>query len=66
MTFSEYSGSTKVGSAAATVAVSTSWQLISTTYTPNVPGSTLDLNLYRKDSPPGQCFQADDVSETLS
>jgi parallel beta-helix repeat protein len=65
LTLSEYAGSTKVGSAAAILTLSTSWQSISATYTPVSPGSTLDFNLYTKDSPPGQCLQADDVSETL-
>jgi hypothetical protein len=66
MTLSEYSGSTKVGSSAATVTLSTSWQLIRINYTPVAPGSTLDFNLYTKDSPPGLCLQADDISETRS
>jgi parallel beta-helix repeat protein len=66
MTLSEYSGSTKVGSSAAAVTLSTSWQLIRISYTPAAPGSALDFNLYTKDSPPGLCLQADDISETLS
>jgi hypothetical protein len=66
MTLSEYLGSTKVGSSAATITLSTSWQPISTGFTPVSPGSILDFNLYTKDSSPGQCLQADDISETLS
>jgi parallel beta-helix repeat protein len=66
LTLSEYSGSTKVGSSAAAVTLSTSWQLISISYTTVAPGSTLDLNIHTTPPPPGQCFQADDISATLS
>jgi parallel beta-helix repeat protein len=62
----EYASGTNVGSKTVTVTVTPTWQLVSLTYTTVSPGSTLDLNTYSSSAVPGQCFQADDVSETLS
>jgi hypothetical protein len=37
------------------------------TYTPAAPGrSTLDLNAYVLDAPPGACFRADDAAIRLA
>ncbi|WP_214325134.1 PKD domain-containing protein [Nonomuraea sediminis] len=58
----EYVGSTNVGSASATLTLGTAWQLISVPYTVTSPGSTVDFLLYTSSNPPGQCFQADDLS----
>jgi parallel beta-helix repeat protein len=62
----EYASGTNLGSKTVTVTVTPTWQLVSLTYTTVSPGSTLDLNTYSSSAAPGQCFQADDVSETLS
>ncbi len=62
----EYASGTNVGAKTVTVTASPTWQLASLTYTIVSPGSTLDLNTYSSSAAPGQCFQADDVSETLS
>ena len=56
-----------VGSATTTVTLTTSWTKVTTTYVPAAPGSSaLDLNGYTSTTPPGICFQADDVSLTRS
>jgi len=62
----EYASGTNVGSKTVSVMVSPTWQLVSLIYTIVSPGSTLDLNTYSSSAAPGQCFQADDVSETLN
>jgi hypothetical protein len=59
--FREYDGTTNAGSATAQFALTTSWQQLSISYVPNVPGSTLDFNAYISSAPPGTCFTADDV-----
>lgn len=59
----EYAGSTFEGQAIASVALSTSWQQVSVSYVPLVPGgSTLDYTAYTLNAPPGTCFYADDAS----
>jgi hypothetical protein len=61
----EFNGGTTVGSASTTVTLTGTWQLVTVTYTPTVPGSSsLDLQAYTSNSPVGVCFQADDVSLT--
>jgi len=61
--FREYSGPTFMGSAMAQVTLSTSWQLVTVTYTPAAPGaSTLDFNAYLSNAPTGTCFYADDAA----
>ena len=63
----EYAGTVLVGSATSTVTLSTSWTKVTTTYVPSAPGSSaIDLNGYTSPTPPGVCFQADDVSLTRS
>jgi parallel beta-helix repeat protein len=63
--FREFNGSTLVGSKSTQVTLTTSWQLVSVTYTAVSPGSTnLDFNAYlpSASAPPGTCFYADDAS----
>jgi PKD repeat protein len=57
----EYNGSTFVGSASATSTLTSAWSQVSVSYPLGVAGSTLDLTLYTTNSPPGWCFDADDV-----
>ncbi len=66
--FREYVGGTLAGTATAQVALSTSWQQVTVTYTVASPGSTLDLNAYLSsaDAPPGTVFYADDAAITHS
>jgi parallel beta-helix repeat protein len=59
--FREYDGTTNAGSVTAQFTLTTSWQQVSVSYVPNVPGSTLDFNAYISSAPPGACFTADDV-----
>jgi parallel beta-helix repeat protein len=61
----EFNGSTLVGSTSTQVTLTTSWQLVTVTYTAVSPGSTtLDFNAYlpSASAPPGACFYADDAS----
>jgi parallel beta-helix repeat protein len=67
--FREYSGSTLVGSKTTQVTLTTSWRLVTLTYTVVSPGSTnLDFNAYlpSASAPPGTCFYADDASVVRS
>ena len=57
----EYSGSSNVGSATATITLSTTWQQVSIPYVPVAPGSSLDYNAYVSSAAPGNCFYADDA-----
>jgi parallel beta-helix repeat protein len=62
--FREYNGSALVDSRSTSATLTTSWQLVSVTYTPLSPGSTnLDFNAYvpSASAPPGTCFYADDA-----
>jgi hypothetical protein len=60
----EYSSGANVGSTSTTIALTSEWQLVSVTYTPAAPGSSLDFQAYTSSTPVGVCFQADDVSIT--
>ena len=60
----EYSSGSNVGSTSTTLALTSAWQLVSVTYTPAAPGSSLDVQAYTSSTPVGVCFQADDVSIT--
>ena len=62
----EYSGTTNVGSASTTAALTTSWQKVSLNYTTVAPGSSLDFNTYITGAPPGTCFYADDAAIYLT
>ncbi len=65
--FREYVGSTLVGTQTTLATLSTSWQLVTVTYTPVQPSSsTLDFNAYVSQSPAGTCFYADDLAITLN
>ena len=64
----EYNGGTLVGTAhISSVTLTTGWQQVSVSLTPQSPGSTtLDLNAYVSSAPPGVCFYADDASITAA
>ena len=63
----EYNGGTLVALTTATATLSTSWQQVTLTYVPQVPGvSTLDIVAMVSNAPVGTCFYADDLSLTLS
>jgi PKD repeat protein len=57
----EYNGSTLVGTATGTVALTTSWQQVTVAHPVASPGSNLDLNAYVSGAAPGTCFYADDA-----
>ena len=62
--FREYSGASLVGTRSTQVTLTTSWQLVTVSYTPVSPGSSnLDFNAYlpAASAPPGTCFYADDA-----
>jgi PKD repeat protein len=60
----EFNGSTNAGSASASATLTTAWQKVSVSYTPVAPGtSSLDLNAFINNAPPGTCFLADDAAE---
>jgi Carbohydrate binding domain len=62
----EYSGGTLAGSATTPVALTTSWQPVTVSYTSTSPGaSTLDFNAYVTGAAPGTCFFADDAAIEL-
>jgi peptidoglycan/xylan/chitin deacetylase (PgdA/CDA1 family) len=64
---SETSGSTALGSAVATVTLSTSWQLVTVSYRTTRVGSALDFNAFVPAIPAGAvAFYADDAVITLS
>ena len=61
----EFASGVQQGSTTSTVALTTSWQRVTVTYTPVAPGqSSLDFEAYTLNSPVGVCFQADDASIT--
>jgi hypothetical protein len=61
----EYAGGVLQGSISTSVALTSSWQLVTTAYTPVAPGSsTLDVEAYTISSPVGVCVQVDDASIT--
>jgi parallel beta-helix repeat protein len=60
--FREWSGSTLAGTSVSQVALSDSWQQVSTTYTVQAPGSSLDFSAYVTGAGPGTCFHADDAA----
>ena len=53
------------GAQVAQVSLTTSWQLVTVTYTTKSPGSTLDFQSYVTSPAPGNAFYADDVSIVL-
>jgi parallel beta-helix repeat protein len=63
----EYKGATLVGQPLTMLTLTTTWQLVTVTYSPVAPGqSTLDLTAYVSNAPAGASFYADDVSITRS
>jgi hypothetical protein len=63
----EWAGTTAVGQAKTTVALTTQWQPVTVQYTAVEPGaSTLDVNAYEMKAPPGTCFYADDASVAVA
>ena len=62
----EFNNNIAVGSQTATLALDTTWQQVTVSYVPAMLGSTLDLNAYTLNTPPGTCFSADDVSMLYS
>ena len=60
----EYAGSVLQGSVVKSMALTSSWQQVTSTYTPVAPGSSLDFEAFTSNSPVGVCFQADDASIT--
>ena len=67
MKLREFNGSTLVAAGSTSVALTTSWQLVTVTYVPTMPGvSTLDFMALVSNAPVGKCFYADDLSLSLS
>ena len=63
----EYNGGTLVALSTVSVVLSASWQLVTVSYAPTMPGvSTLDMVGIVSNAPVGTCFYADDMSLTLS
>ena len=60
----EYAGGVLQGSVVQSMALTSSWQQVTATYTPVTPGSSLDFEAFTSNSPVGVCFQADDASIT--
>lgn len=65
--FREFSGGSLVGSVVVSqVSLTTSWQQVTVTISPQAAGSsTLDLSAFVQNAPPGTCFYADDASITV-
>jgi parallel beta-helix repeat protein len=64
--FREWIGPTLVGSAVSQVTLGTAWREVSTSYTTQSPGSTLDFNAYVTGAALGTCFLADDAVIVLA
>jgi hypothetical protein len=65
--FPRVRGVDAVGTQTTLATLSTSWQLVTVTYTSVQPSSsTLDFNAYVSQSPAGTCFYADDLAITLN
>jgi parallel beta-helix repeat protein len=65
--FREYAGSSLVGTVITTATLTTSWQQVAVTYTPQSPGaSTIDFNAYVSSAAPGTAFYADDAAIFLN
>ena len=60
----EYAGGVLQGSVVQSMALTSSWQQVTASYTPVTPGSSLDFEAFTSNSPVGVCFQADDASIT--
>jgi parallel beta-helix repeat protein len=65
--FREYNGSTLVGSVITTATLTSSWQQVAASYSPQAPGSsTVDFNAYVSSAAPGTAFYADDAAIFLN
>jgi hypothetical protein len=65
MKLREYNGGTLVALNTASAVLSTSWQPVTLSYAPAMPGvSTLDIMGMVSNAPVGTCFYTDDVSLT--
>jgi hypothetical protein len=63
----EYKSSTLVAVKTASIKLTTSWQMVSVSYVPAMPGtSTLDFLGLVSNAPVGTCFYADDISIAVS
>jgi hypothetical protein len=63
----EYKSSTLVAVKTASIKLTTSWQMVSVSYVPAMPGtSTLDFLGLVSNAPVGTCFYADDISIVVS
>ena len=63
----EYNGPTLVAVKAASIKLTTSWQMVSVSYVPAMPGSsTLGFLGLVSNAPVGTCFYADDISIVVS
>jgi Carbohydrate binding domain/Domain of unknown function (DUF5122) beta-propeller len=61
----EYASGVLQGSVTKSIALTSSWQQVTATYTPVAPGgSNLDFEAFTVNSPVGVCLQADDASIT--
>ena len=60
----EYASGVLQGSVVQSMALTSSWQQVTASYTPVTPGSSLDFEAFTSNSPVGVCFQADDASIT--
>ncbi len=61
----EFASGVQQGSVAPTMALTSSWQQLTATYTPVAPGqSSLDVEAFTANTPVGVCFRADDASIT--
>jgi hypothetical protein len=67
MKLREFNGSTLVAVSMSSVVLTTSWQPVTVSYVPTMPGvSTLDFMALVSNAPAGTCFYADDLSLSLS
>ena len=63
----EYNASTLVAVKTASITLTTSWQMVTVSYVPAMPGtSTLDFLGLVSNAPVGTCFYADDISIVVS
>ena len=62
----EYAGSALIGTGTNHLTLTTAWQQLSVAYAPrSVGSSTLDVNAYVSNAPPGNCYYADDIAIVL-
>jgi PKD repeat protein len=64
----EYENGSSEGSKTTSVILTTTWQQVTLSYTPQIStgGEDLDFNAYLSNAAPGNCFYADDASESLT